>query len=70
MEKDREKMQYAYGVEMPPASAPERPSHARSCHAQDPYANVEPLPESSRPRRDGPGGEDGEPDTENPSTSR
>jgi hypothetical protein len=24
------------------------------------YKNVEPLPESSRPRRDGPGGEDGE----------
>ncbi|ERI89871.1 hypothetical protein HMPREF1982_04136 [Clostridiales bacterium oral taxon 876 str. F0540] len=26
----------------------------------DKYKNVEPLPESSRPRRDGPGGEDGE----------
>lgn len=24
------------------------------------YKNVEPLPESSRPRRDGPGGEDGD----------
>lgn len=24
------------------------------------YKNVEPLPESSRPRRDGPGGEDAE----------
>ncbi len=24
------------------------------------YDSVEPLPESSRPRRDGPGGEDGE----------
>jgi hypothetical protein len=24
------------------------------------YKNIEPLPESSRPRRDGPGGEDGE----------
>ena len=24
------------------------------------YKNVEPLPESFRPRRDGPGGEDGE----------
>ncbi|GFP74436.1 hypothetical protein [Clostridium fungisolvens] len=24
------------------------------------YKNVEPLPESDRPRRDGPGGEDGE----------
>ena len=24
----------------------------------DRYGNVEPLPESSRPRRDGPGGED------------
>jgi hypothetical protein len=24
------------------------------------YKNVEPLPESSRPRRDGPGGEDGQ----------
>ena len=24
----------------------------------DKYKNVEPLPESSRPRRDGPGGED------------
>lgn len=26
----------------------------------DQYGSVEPLPESSRPRRDGPGGEDGE----------
>lgn len=26
----------------------------------DRYGNVEPLPESSRPRRDGPGGEDAE----------
>ncbi len=27
---------------------------------RDQYGSVEPLPESSRPRRDGPGGEDGE----------
>lgn len=26
----------------------------------DKYGSVEPLPESSRPRRDGPGGEDAE----------
>lgn len=26
----------------------------------DQYGSVEPLPESSRPRRDGPGGEDAE----------
>ena len=61
MEKDIEKMRYAYGVEMPPASEPETASRPSSRSAQDPYANVEPLPESSRPRRDGPGGEDGEP---------
>ncbi len=29
-------------------------------HGADQYGSVEPLPESSRPRRDGPGGEDNE----------
>lgn len=31
-----------------------------NCNHCDQYGSVEPLPESSRPRRDGPGGEDGE----------
>lgn len=35
-------------------------SHENNSSTSNKYKNVEPLPESSRPRRDGPGGEDGE----------
>ncbi|SHJ43530.1 hypothetical protein SAMN05444401_3010 [Clostridium amylolyticum] len=34
--------------------------HENKFSASNKYKNVEPLPESSRPRRDGPGGEDGD----------
>lgn len=33
---------------------------SKSKSSSNKYKNVEPLPESSRPRRDGPGGEDGD----------
>lgn len=33
-------------------------SHKNNISSSSKYENVEPLPESSRPRRDGPGGED------------
>lgn len=41
----------------------EQSNSITSCHKTNTtnpskYENVEPLPESSRPRRDGPGGED------------
>lgn len=35
-------------------------THDSSPSNSNKYKNVEPLPESFRPRRDGPGGEDGE----------
>ncbi|NMM65177.1 hypothetical protein HBE96_21570 [Clostridium sp. P21] len=35
-------------------------SSLNSVHGNKPPKIVEPLPESSRPRRDGPGGEDGD----------
>lgn len=34
--------------------------HENKISNSDKNKNVEPLPESSRPRRDGPGGEDGD----------
>ncbi|WPC42200.1 hypothetical protein [Clostridium sp. JS66] len=34
--------------------------HDNKSSISNKYKNVEPLPESSRPRRDGPGGEDGD----------
>lgn len=35
-------------------------THDSKLSSSNKYKNVEPLPESSRPRRDGPGGEDGD----------
>lgn len=35
-------------------------THQSKFSTSSKYKNVEPLPESSRPRRDGPGGENGE----------
>jgi hypothetical protein len=35
-------------------------THENKFSNSNKYKNVEPLPESTRPRRDGPGGEDGD----------
>lgn len=35
-------------------------THENKFSNSDKYKNIEPLPESSRPRRDGPGGENGD----------
>lgn len=41
------------------SSASMKDKYSNQCNC-DKYGSVEPLPESSRPRRDGPGGEDAE----------